>query len=356
MKKTFSKSRARLKTWGLAASAVRPKPPVPEESSNGLISPLPVSFLAPAHEARMLRRVDELAVVYLGGTSVLFVPGCAVRWVYPLCIGLHVAAAASLIALARARSLPPVLRAVRDLYPMLLLMVLYGEVDLIVQLLHEPPGFDALVRQWDLWLFGFHPHQHFHQWLSGPGWQEFFHLLYLSYYLLVVGAFLAVWKNQPATLPRFAFVITGMFVSFIVIFVAVPVAGPLSRPGVSLTTTGVFPGIVAQIYAPLTMNGIHTGAFPSSHVGMSVGLVLGLAPRRGWVRIALGGLVLGIAASTVYGQFHYAIDTVAGLGAGGLLYVGWARLYTVLESRPAPVTEAEANEPALMLPPPSSGG
>ena len=304
----------------------------------------------------MLRRVDELAVVYLGGTSVLFVPGCAVRWVYLLCIGLHVAAAAGLIALARARSLPPVLRAVRDLYPVLLLMVLYGEVDLIVQLLHEPPGFDALVRQWDLWLFGFHPHQHFHQWLSGPGWQEFFHLLYLSYYLLVVGAFLAVWKNQPATLPRFAFVITGMFVSFIVIFVAVPVAGPLSRPDVSLTTTGVFPGIVAQIYAPLTMNGIHTGAFPSSHVGMSVGLVLGLAPRRGWVRIALGGLVLGIAASTVYGQFHYAIDTVAGLGAGGLLYVGWARLYTVLESRPAPVTKAEANEPALMLPPSSSGG
>ena len=134
------------------------------------------------------------------------------------------------------------------------------------------------------------------------------------------------------------------------------VAGPLSRPDVSLTTTRVFPSIVAQIYAPLTMNGIHTGAFPSSHVGMSIGLVLGLAPRRGWVRIALGGLVLGIAASTVYGQFHYAIDTVAGLGAGGLLYVGWARLYTVLESRPAPVTKAEANEPALMLPPSSSGG
>ena len=55
----------------------------------------------------MLRRVDELAVVYLGGMSVLFVPGCAVRWVYPLCIGLHVAAAASAMRLAAAATWSP---------------------------------------------------------------------------------------------------------------------------------------------------------------------------------------------------------------------------------------------------------
>lgn len=285
--------------------------------------------------------MDVLAVAYLVGASVLLVPGGTSGWIYPFCIGLHGLAAAGIVALARADSLSPFLRAVRDLYPMVLLLVLYGEVDLLVQMVHDPPGFEGIVRQWDRALFGIHPHQHFPQWLSGPGWRELFHLLYLSYYLLVFGAFFALWKRRPAALPRFSFVVVGMFVSFIAIFVAVPVAGPLASPDVSLMTTGFFPSIVAWIYAPLTVDGIHTGAFPSSHVGMSVGIALLLAPRRWWARIALGTLVLGIAVSTVYGRFHYAIDAVIGLAAGFVLYLLWTWMYGVLQPTPTPVVEAD---------------
>lgn len=270
-----------------------------------------------------------LALGFLVGSSVLFIPGCVVGWVYPLCIGLHVGTAVGIVALARIRTLPPLLRALRDLYPLLLLLVLYGEVDLIVQLVHDAPGFDTMVQQWDRWLFGGHLHRHFAQWLSGPIWKEMFHLLYLSYYLLVGAAFLYIRERRPKAFPRFAFVVTGMFFSFILIFVALPVAGPLSASEATLTTTGVFPWIVAHVYAPLTVNGIHAGAFPSSHVGMSVGVVLLLAPRRWWARFGLGLLLLGIAASTVYGRFHYAVDTVAGLVAGGALYLVWNWIYAL---------------------------
>lgn len=292
-----------------------------------------------SHKFSSLRGVDALAVGYLAGASVPLAAGCATSWVYPLCIALHVLGGTGIVALARARSLPPSLRVVRALYPLGLLLVLYGEVDLLVQLLHEPPGFDALVRRWDRGLFGVHLHHHLFRWLSGTAWREFFHLLYLTYYGLLVGAFVGVWWCRPRTLPRFAFVVTGMFVSFIALFVAVPVAGPLATPGVSLMTDGVFPSVVAWVYTPLTVNGIHTGAFPSSHVGMSVGVVLGLAPRRWWARLGLWGLVLGIAVSTVYGRFHYAIDAVAGVLAGGLLFVVWSRLYTAFTSRRAVAVE-----------------
>lgn len=268
-------------------------------------------------------------------------------WVYPICIGLHVGTAAGIVALARGRSLPPLLRTLRDLYPLLLLLVLYGEVDLLVRLVHEPSGFDTVVQQWDRWFFGRHLHRHFAQWLSGPIWQEVFHLLYLSYYLLVGAAFFYIWERRPKALPRFAFVVTGMFVSFIVIFVALPVAGPLSTSEASLTTTGFFPWIVAHVSAPLTVNGIHAGAFPSSHMGMSVGIVLLLAPRRWWVRIGLGLLLLGIAASTVYGRFHYAVDTVAGLVAGGALYLMWSWIYAL--GQPERVAASQGREEPVRI-------
>lgn len=280
-----------------------------------------------------LKYVDGLAVAYLVGTGMVLLAGSFISWVYLFSAGLHVVGVAAIVAVRRARSPSPLLRAVREMYPLLLLLILYGEVDLFVRLFHEPPGFDAFLSTWDQWLFGGHPHLYLDQWLDGPVWTELFHLLYLSYFLLLIGAFLFVRRAHPGSYGRFAFVVTGMFVSFIAAFVAFPVAGPLVEPHISLNTSGVFPRIVSWVYAPLTLNGIHAGAFPSSHVGMSVGIALFLAPRRWWGRMGLGVLVLGIAASTVYGRFHYAIDAVAGLVAGVVLYVVWMQIYTFLESR-----------------------
>lgn len=293
------------------------------------------SIHTPMH--RSLRCVDGIVVGYLLGTGLLLVPGYSSGWIYPLCVALHGLVAVGIIFLGRADSLPSPLQIIRETYPLLLLLLLYGETDLLVGLWHEAPGFDGLVQQWDLWLFGGHPHQHLYQILSGRIWSELFHFLYLSYYILLIGSFLTIWRRHPRVFPRFAFVVTGVFTSFVAIFIAFPVAGPLSSPGVSFITVGVFPKLVAHLYAPLAIDGIHAGAFPSSHVGMSLAIALLLAPRRWWARIALGGLILGIAVSTVYGRFHYAIDAVVGLLAGGILYLLWNEIYNALQrSDPSP--------------------
>lgn len=294
--------------------------------------------------SRSLSCVDGLAVLYLGGTAALLALGWDQGGIYRLGVGLHVGLILGILALRSARTLPCPLRQGRALYPLLLLLLFYVEVDLYVALLHDPPGYDALVRAWDAGLFGAHPHVVLPRWLSGRLWREAFHLLYLSYYLLVTGSFLAVWNWWPAQFPRFAFVTTGMFASFMVLFVLFPVTGPLGTPGTEIASGGVAPRLVAWLYAPLRANGIATGAFPSSHVGMSVGIACLLRPRAwGW-RAALWALVLGIAASTVYGQFHYAVDAVAGGVTGALLYLGWAKGYALLTGRRGAPTDPAAEE------------
>ncbi|MFO8098155.1 MAG: phosphatase PAP2 family protein [Salinibacter sp.] len=284
---------------------------------------------------RSLAYVDGLVVGYLVLSGLILVPEVEGGGVHVWMLAAHFAAAAGIVGLGRRPPTSFLGRTVRETYPLLLLLVFYLEVDVLAQMLHTPPGYDALVRSWDAWLFGGHPHEGLARWLDGWLWREGFHLLYVSYYLLLFGSYLGVWTTAPERFPRFAFVVTGMFVSFLAVFLVFPVAGPLAEPGGALMTTGWFPQLVAWIYVPFRANGIVTGAFPSSHVGMSVGIACLLAPRRWIWRCLLWALVAGIAVSTAYGRFHYAIDAVAGLAAGGLLYVLWTALYTALQRRQA---------------------
>lgn len=282
---------------------------------------------------RSLAHVDRLAAGYLLLSGGLLVPAAGAGGGHAWVLVGHLGGGAAILWLQVADLRASWWPALRETYPILLLLLLYLEVDFLARTLHASPGYDALIRSWDAWLFGDHPHEAFAQWLDGRGWRELFHLLYVSYYLLLVGSFLGVRRVAPAQFPRFAFVVTGMFVSFLLVFAAFPVAGPLASPGVSPMTGGWFPQLVAWIYVPFQVNGIVTGAFPSSHVGMSVGIACLLAPRRWICRLLLWGLVAGIAFSTVYGRFHYAIDAVAGLAAGALLYLLWTTLYTALQKR-----------------------
>jgi membrane-associated phospholipid phosphatase len=296
---------------------------------------------------RSLRCVDALSVIYLVSTGALLLLGWGDAAVYRIGALLHFSMAVGIVGLSVTASLPPLLRQFRQVYPILLLLLLYGEVDLFVKLLHDPPGYDALVRNWDALLFGGHPHVFLRQWLPGRVWAELMHFFYVSYYGLLIGSFFYVWSQRPNQFPRFAFVVTGMFASFMVIFMAFPVVGPLIEPDTSIMTNGLFPQIVAWIYVPLQMNGISTGAFPSSHVGMSVGIACLLGPRRWHTRIALWGLVLGIAVSTAYGHFHYAIDAVTGGLTGGMLYALWNWGYVLIERGQVEGADDESARPVV---------
>ena len=83
--------------------------------------------------------------------------------------------------------------------------------------------------------------------------------------------------------------------------------------------------------------GIHTSVFPSGHSAAAFSAALGLMrvlPEKMWWGRGMMALAVLIAFATVYGRYHFAIDTVAGLG---LAVVGWAlsRFYR-RQSKPCP--------------------
>lgn len=63
--------------------------------------------------------------------------------------------------------------------------------------------------------------------------------------------------------------------------------------------------------------GIHTSVFPSGHAAAAFGsafAVMLLLPERPWPGRIMLLLAVLIAVATVYGRYHYAVDTLAGFG------------------------------------------
>ena len=92
--------------------------------------------------------------------------------------------------------------------------------------------------------------------------------------------------------------------------------------------------------------GIHTSVFPSAHVSASCSVVFGafLIMKRGrWAPYAAAAVTLGIFWATIYGRYHFAVDSVAGVGVS-LVALGVTLLVTrpkvIADERKPPPVEA----------------
>jgi membrane-associated phospholipid phosphatase len=104
-------------------------------------------------------------------------------------------------------------------------------------------------------------------------------------------------------------------------FMAFPVAGP--RYLFPLPENAAIAGRVVGFAHRVVAGGSAWGtAFPSSHVAVT--LVAAARAWREWRPLGAALLALG----TVYGQFHYAVDALAGVALGaGVLALGGCRLF-----------------------------
>jgi len=221
------------------------------------------------------------------------------------------------------------LQILRACYPLAVIFLAHLEVELFIHILYgEDFTFDSLVERWDALLFGSNPHLHFHLILPQWYWAELWHLFYISYYPLLIGSILWVWTRRPDDFPRFIFIYLGIFLSFVLIFSLFPVIGPLDN------RIGIFDdrSVLAKLVDFLFLIGAPDGAaFPSSHVGLSTGIYLLLRPMQPGVKAGIVIIIIGIGISMVYASIHYAVDAIAGLIAGWLLYYTWDSLYSLLK-------------------------
>lgn len=213
------------------------------------------------------------------------------------------------------------------------------------------PNLDYLFASLEYDLFGCQPALLFDQVCSGILWREAFNMGYWLYYPMIATISIYTFFARPREVERCTFVIMCSFFIYYFIYIFVPVAGPqfyFPAIGDGLAATGPYPEIgnyfnlnpeitIAQegkgaffteLVGMAQSSGERpTAAFPSSHIGISLIIVM-LAYRINR-RIFAGMLpvFLLLCCATVYIKAHYLVDAIAGLLSGTMLYYLTSWLY-----------------------------
>jgi membrane-associated phospholipid phosphatase len=264
--------------------------------------------------ASPLQPVDLLLAGYLVIVSVVAIvraPGLPNCWWLLVAHGLF----GLLLYLLTRPGLGPVGRSIREIYPLLLLVALYSELDV----LNGPGGttvYDGVVQRWELAIFGAQLSTDWWRAMPSRFWSAVLHAAYLSYYLIVVApAFYFAWRRNLVALRHFILVVMTTFVVCYLVFIFLPVAGPyyvFARPD---------PWFVDNLFARAVYDTLATGssygaAFPSSHVAAAVAATLSAGRGSRWLGWILAVPTVLLAVAVVYCQMHYGVDAIAGLLTG----------------------------------------
>lgn len=214
-----------------------------------------------------------------------------------------------------------------DIYPLLLLMPLYGALD-VLQGPGLPPVNDAIVQGWERAVFGGMPSEEWWRAYPSAALSTLLHGAYWAYYLIVPTPILFFAFRGERAKARCAILLEmGTFLFCYLWFVFFPVAGPyyeFAKP-----TGVVVENFMAKlVYATLSGGGSYGAAFPSSHVAATTSAVIAawLGHRRLGMALVVPALLLAIG--TVYCHMHYAIDASTGLLTGiviPVLLLRWDR-------------------------------
>jgi membrane-associated phospholipid phosphatase len=278
--------------------------------------------------------LDRLFAAYmLVAASALVFPYRPSSW--PVLLALHVIVLVALWPLplleralgAAAPAVRSVVRATADWLPLLLIPLLYTELAVLNRAVHGGRYFDDIIIALEQAVFRGQPSQEWavvapYIWLSEP-----LHAAYLAYYFIILGPPLVLYlRGQTDAFRRIAFGVMLSFFAHYLFFIFFPVQGPrylFPAPGGDLAG-GPFYQLAHRVLEAGSAQG---AAFPSSHVGVSVTQTL--LTMRYMPRIALpvGVLTAGLAIGAIYGGLHYAIDAVAGLILGVIIFVIALPLY-----------------------------
>ena len=208
-------------------------------------------------------------------------------------------------------------RATRAGWPVAIAPLVYmGEVAVVP---HVPfPRVDAALTRMDVWL-GLHAGHP--DWAIGTLAEEVSSLAYLSYYAIPAVAVWVAWRYGSPALARLSLALALTSLACGLVWIALPSGGYHLAGGPSGPAFGPATELTRAIYAS---HPHYAAAFPSQHVAhtaATVAVLVRLGHRRLWWAWALA-----IWASTVYGEFHFALDGLAGVlvgAAAGFAATSW---------------------------------
>lgn len=285
-----------------------------------------------ADETMGLRPVDLLLVGYLLLTGVLILiwPKNIPFWA--LHVALRLVAIVVILRFAATRFENPLLRFVHDFYPVAMFLPLYAELKSLT-FLFTKTRYDSWVVGWEAALFGGQPSQTLR--LAWPQlWvSEYLHFSYFYYYFVPLT--LIAWLYATRERARMSEALTAtltVFLSCCLLFIVFPVVGPYHHFGHGAPSS--WPGFWAPLIHGIVQRGSSIGtAFPSSHTAVAVCVWVAswrLCRPVFWI---LSAIVPPLALGTVYGGFHYAVDTIAGAVLGAFCAFATPRLHAGILSR-----------------------
>jgi membrane-associated phospholipid phosphatase len=256
--------------------------------------------------------VEVIYFFYLSALT-LFLTGRPHADVRVLFVAVTVAASVSLLAIAQKQWHPFTFSIVRDWWALALVLVAYRTLDLFAPE-HYWSGLERAWLQLDVKLL---EHWHVRSMIEccGPLFSMYLETCYLltsTAGCFAVALLYVAGKRERAN--RFLSVyVLGTLLSYAVI----PFF-PTRPPRVAFPETA-WPQVVTTIrlYNLLVLSkaGIHTGVWPSAHVSSTFSAAWGLflcCPERkrfGWIFLVYA---CSVAAATVYGRYHFAVDAAAG--------------------------------------------
>src|SRR5512145_2934376 len=257
------------------------------------------------------------ALIGILGTAV---PGRA--WL----IAVHLTLSAVLLILNRARPSAGILRVILDWHPLMLFPFLYKEVEVLAAAIGDW-RLTAAIPAWESALFDGQPSLYLSERLAFVPLSEYLHFCYLSY-VIVIPSVAAYWyvSGRQAAFGELLLMLSTVLLGSYLFFVLLPVDSPYylsPRLGPPLSGHFFF-DLVHQMSA---RGGARGGAFPSAHVSgaVVVSLVAWHHQRRlAYLLVPIAGSVM---IATVYGRFHYVLDTLAGAALAIVVVLGYRYIF-----------------------------
>lgn len=222
----------------------------------------------------------------------------------------------------------------RGFYPIILYTPLYMESEHLNRMFC-PTYLDPVFLRMEAALFGFQPSLAWMDAWPWLVWSEVMYAAYFSYYVMILGMGLWLYRRGGDSFRHFVSVISVVFYTCYLVFLFLPVIGPpvfFNAPaGMALppeivpspppcypesVQSGPFFKVMGLIYRHLEGAG---AAFPSSHVAVAMAtLYFSFRYVRSirWIHAFVVGL---LCMATVYCRYHYVVDVVAGLAAAAIL-------------------------------------
>lgn len=195
---------------------------------------------------------------------------------------------------------------------------------------------DTLFVMADQWLTGTQPSLMFSATATNPLVADMFYLGYFSYYFMTLAVSVVLYLKCRERYPQLFFGIIASFLLYYTLFAMFKTVGPqfyFPAPNNSPPAGLFFAKAVALVQH---IGEVPTGAFPSSHVGMTV-VFLWISYKHFrplfWTLLPFAALLF---PATVYIKAHYLVDVVAGIISGPLMFYLSMRLWKLL-SPPRPI-------------------